>query len=124
MSPELERAKFVSLVTFRKDGREVATPVSPVVVDGKLMFYSVKNQGKVKRIRATKRVRVAPCTMRGKVTGAWVEGTGRIVTEPDLMQRMKAALIARYGLFQRVYDFLSWVARREGKRDVIELTLP
>ncbi|MFP6629399.1 MAG: pyridoxamine 5'-phosphate oxidase family protein, partial [Myxococcota bacterium] len=49
-------APYVSLATFRRDGREVRTPVW-VARDGEhLYIFSEAKAGKVKRIRATKRV--------------------------------------------------------------------
>lgn len=48
---------------------------------GKLYLYSAKNAGKVKRVRATGRVEVCPCTMRGKPTGPAITGHGEVL--PD-----------------------------------------
>ncbi len=121
MSPALEQAKYINLVTFRRDGREVATPVWCVTVSGKLYFYTNGNMGKVKRIRATKRVKVAPCDMRGKVLGSWSEGTGRIVTEPDVLKQIYAALPRKYGLTYMALDFFAWIARRRSQRIACEL---
>jgi PPOX class probable F420-dependent enzyme len=123
MSPELERARYINLVTFRKDGREVATPVWCVAMDSKLYIYTNGNMGKVKRIRATKRVRVAPSDARGKPVGQWSEGTGRIVEEPALQRRIYAALAAKYGWQYRLLDVIAWIGRRRGQRVSAELAV-
>jgi len=123
MTPELERARYINLVTFRKDGREVATPVWCVAMDGKLYIYTNGNMGKVKRIRATKRVRVAPSDGRGKPLGSWSEGSGRVITEPALAERVYAALANKYGWQYRLLDFVAWLGRRRSQRVTAELAI-
>jgi PPOX class probable F420-dependent enzyme len=123
MSAELEQARYVSLVTFRKDGREVATPVWFVAFGGKLYCYTNRDMGKVKRIRATKRVRVAASDARGKPLGAYREGAGRVVAEPDLERRVYAELGAKYGWQYRLLDFVAWLGRRRGQRIALELAV-
>jgi len=63
---ELEREPYVNLVTFRRDGRGVETPVWFVVLDGKLYVFTDGTSAKVKRLRATGRVKIAPCGVRGR----------------------------------------------------------
>ena len=72
--------KYVSLKTFRKNGEGVATPVWFGEEDGKLYVMTRGTMGKTKRIRNNPRVTVAPCTIRGKVTGAEIEAKARILT--------------------------------------------
>ena len=45
----------------------------------KLYVMTLSKMGKTKRIRNNPHVTVAPCTMRGKVTGAEVAGLARIL---------------------------------------------
>jgi len=123
MSPALEAAKYINLVTFRKDGREVSTPVWCIALDGKLYCYTNGLAGKVKRIRATRRVRVAPSDMRGKPLGGWSEGTGRIVSEPELQRRVYGALAAKYGLTYRALTLVAWLGRKLNERFAIELAV-
>lgn len=123
MSPALEHAKYINLITFRKDGREVSTPVWCVALDGKLYFYTNGNMGKVKRIRATGRVKAAPSDARGKPLGAWSEGKGRIVAEPELLSRIYGALAAKYGFTYQVLNFFAWLARKQRERIAVELTI-
>src|SRR5256885_16760927 len=61
--------KYISLTTFRKTGVGVATPVWFGEEDGKLYVMTRSDMGKTKRIRNNPQVKVAPCTIRGKVTG-------------------------------------------------------
>lgn len=65
----IQGQKYISLTTFRKTGAGVATPVWFGEQDGKLYVMTRGDMGKSKRIRNNPQVRVAPCTIRGKVTG-------------------------------------------------------
>jgi PPOX class probable F420-dependent enzyme len=71
--------KYISLTTFRKTGAGVATPVWFGEDYGKLYVMTRSDMGKTKRIRHNPQVRVAPCTMRGTVTGAEVAAMARIL---------------------------------------------
>ena len=68
--------KYISLTTLRKTGVGVATPVWFGEEDGKLYVMTRSDMGKTKRIRNNPQVRVAPCTIRGKVTGPEFPATG------------------------------------------------
>jgi uncharacterized protein len=71
--------KYVSLTTFRKSGVGVATPVWFGEEGGKLYVMTRSDMGKMKRIRNNPQVRVAPCTIRGKVTGPEFAAQARIL---------------------------------------------
>ena len=75
----LAGAKYMSLATFRKDGREVRTPVWFAESDQGVVLFTNRGSGKVKRMRREPRVRVAPCTASGTVTGEWAEGRVRFL---------------------------------------------
>ncbi|MEU4564386.1 PPOX class F420-dependent oxidoreductase [Actinoplanes sp. NPDC023936] len=98
---QLGSEKYALLTTFRRDGRAVATPLW-VVPDGTgLGFWTVADSGKVKRIRNSGRVTVAPCDMRGKPTGEAVEGTARIGDRADF-HRVAGTLKKKYGFMGRL----------------------
>lgn len=120
---ELEKEQYINLVTFRRDGRGVETPVWFVVLDGKLYVFTDGTSAKVKRLRATGRAKVAPCGMRGAVTGPWRDGTGRIVGESDLSERVYTALHGKYGWQMKLLDFGSRLGGRIGRRAVLELVV-
>lgn len=94
---ELDRHRYLSLVTYRASGAEVATPVWFATVGGTLYVFTGGDSGKVKRLRRSPRARVAPCDVRGTVTGRWHDATGRIVTDPALIARAQRALQMKYG---------------------------
>ena len=117
------RETYVSLVTFRRDGREVRTPVWIAEADGHYYVFSEGDAGKVKRIRATKRVRLAACNYRGVVSGDWIDGRGRVVKERDVIERAHASLRRKYGWQMRIGDVLSKLSGRYDKRAFLEIEL-
>lgn len=115
--------RYVSLASFRRDGREVRTPVWIAESGGRLYAFSAGDAGKVKRIRATRRVRLAGCDARGRVHGEWSEGTARVVTEDVARERAHAALRRKYGWQMGLLDLASRLTGRLGRRAWIEIEL-
>jgi uncharacterized protein len=89
--------KYISLKTFRKSGVAVPTPVWFAEEDGKLYVMTRSDMGKAKRIRNNPQVRVAPCTMRGTVTGPEFAATARILL-PEEHARARQAINRKYWL--------------------------
>ena len=77
--PAIHGQKYISLTTLRKSGAKVATPVWFGEDGDKLYLMTISNMGKTKRIRNNPQVTVAPCTMRGKLTGPEIGATARIL---------------------------------------------
>ncbi|HEX4782753.1 MAG TPA: PPOX class F420-dependent oxidoreductase [Candidatus Sulfotelmatobacter sp.] len=75
----IHHQKYISLTTFRKTGAAVATPVWFGESDGNLYVMTRSDMGKTKRIRNNPQVRVAPCTIRGTVTGPEFDARARIL---------------------------------------------
>jgi uncharacterized protein len=94
---EIQGQKYISLATFRKTGEAVLTPVWFGEEDGKLYVMSRSDSGKYKRIRNNPQVRLAPCTMRGKVTGAEFPATARILP-PEDWPRARQTIERKYWL--------------------------
>jgi uncharacterized protein len=94
----LDNFRYIALTTYRRDGRAVTTPVWAVPIEGKLYVVTTKSTGKAKRVRATGRMRFAPCNMTGRrVLGEWQEGTGRVVQDEARSREALAALQRKYG---------------------------
>jgi PPOX class probable F420-dependent enzyme len=90
--------RYIALTTYRRDGRPVTTPVWTAALGGKLYVVTAGSTGKARRVRATGRVRFAPCSRDGRrILGEWREGTGRVVEDEALRQRAFAALQEKYG---------------------------
>lgn len=67
---QLAGCKRSLLITYRRDGTPVPTPVWAAVADGRLYVRSERSSGKVKRLANDARLLVAPCTVRGEPLGA------------------------------------------------------
>ena len=113
--------QYVSLATFRRNGREVRTPVWIAELESRYYLFSEGEAGKVKRIRANGRARLAACTFRGRVKSDWLEANARIVSEPDVVENAYARLRRKYGWSMKVGDFFSKLSGRYEKRAIIEV---
>jgi uncharacterized protein len=120
---KLSKETYISLATFRRNGKAVERPVWFAILGGKLYVVTDGTSAKVKRIQATKRVRVAPCNVWGGVSGQWIDGTGRILKEKRLIERAHAALCEKYGWQMALLDAGSRVFGRIGRRAYLELSV-
>jgi uncharacterized protein len=106
---EIPPSKRSLLVTYRRSGKPVPTPVWAAEADGRFYVRSERAAGKVKRLRRDPRLLVAPCTVRGKPLGAPFEARARVL-DADEEPLGERALAARYGLgrelFERAMDVL------------------
>ena len=111
---EIRGQKYISLTTFRKSGAGVATPVWFGEEDGKLYVMTISKMGKVKRIRNNPQVQVAPCTIRGKVTGGQFPATARLLP-PEDFARARKTITRKY--------WLAWITTPFSRADAfIELS--
>jgi uncharacterized protein len=115
--------KYVSLATFRRNGVEVKTPVWIAKVSRRYYAFSAAGAAKVKRIRATPRVRLAACDVRGNVRSEWVEARARIVLHPLLILEVRKVLREKYGLLMRLADVMAAATGRIRRRAYIEIEL-
>jgi PPOX class probable F420-dependent enzyme len=115
--------KYVSLATYRRNGVEVKTPVWIAELAGRYYVFSAGDAGKVKRIRATSRVRLAACDVRGQVRSAWIDARARIVSERALIAGARNALRRKYGLVMMLTDLVATLAGRLRRRAYIEIEL-
>jgi uncharacterized protein len=91
------------LVTYRKSGEAVPSPITFALSDGKFYVRTEPRTAKVKRIRANSAVLVAPSSFRGKPRGPFIAGTARIMSS-DEHRRACDILRASYRLFDRLYE--------------------
>jgi uncharacterized protein len=124
MATPLDAEPYISLETFKKDGSGVKTPVWCAPLDGgRLAVFSAGTAYKVKRVRRDPRFRAAGCDVRGKVHGAWHQGSARIVEDRAEIERMLAAFRRKYGWQDAVSVFFARLAGRLQRRAWIELTV-
>lgn len=119
----LGREAYVSLATFRRDGRAVKTAVWIAERGGKLYVFTEAKAGKVKRLRNDAHVRLAPCNVRGVLRGDWTEGSARIVDDAETEAIAYEALGRKYGWQMWLANFASRLAGRIDGRAVLEISL-
>ncbi len=100
----LHRQQYANLITFRKNGQPVVTPVWFAERNGKLYVMTTANAGKVKRIRNNPHVEVGPADRAGKPLGPVVPARARILP-PAEAQIAREALDDKYGLMKAMFDF-------------------
>ncbi len=108
-SRDIPAHKRSLLVTYRRDGTPVPTPVWAAELNGHLYVRSERTAGKVKRLRRDPRMLVAPCTVRGKPLGSPFEATAKVLAPEDELLA-EITLARRYGLgrelFERAMDLM------------------
>jgi PPOX class probable F420-dependent enzyme len=98
---------YALLVTFRKDGTAVPTPVWFALLDDRrLVFHTEERTAKVRRLRRDPRARVFPCDPRGRPLGPGVEGTARFLPSGAESNAAEAALRRHYGRTRTIYEKL------------------
>ncbi|ORW00290.1 PPOX class F420-dependent oxidoreductase [Mycobacterium kyorinense] len=95
--------KYALLLTYRKDGRAVPSPVwFGRAEQDRVYFDTEEAAGKVKRIRNNPEVRLAPCDVRGKPLGPPAVGIARVL-DPRETDYAERTIAANYGLGRRLY---------------------
>jgi PPOX class probable F420-dependent enzyme len=108
---DLRAEQYVSLTTFRRTGTPVSTAVWAAPDDeGFLLVWTGAESGKVKRLRHTATVSVAPCDRVGNVTGDAVAGTARLLPSSEL-GRVRTAMTRKYGLAFSTSAFFATIGR-------------
>ena len=89
----LQAQQFMNLITFRKSGVEVRTPVWFVQDGTSLYVMTGKDAGKIKRIRNNPSIVVEPSDRTGKTLGVAVTAN--------------ALLNQKYGFMKRMFDLIA-----------------
>ena len=103
---DLKGRKYCVLVSYRKNGQAMPSPLWFGTADGKLYFQTSPDGFKVKRIRNNPEVRVAPCTSRGKPVGPPFIGKARVIPDSDASVAERAVQ-SNYGIGRKIYTLFS-----------------
>ena len=95
----VRRARCVALTTYKKDGVPVTTPMWVAVDGNRILTTSDFDAWKLTRIARDPRVRLAPCTIRGRVTGEFVDGRARVLSDSETEAAI-AGKKRRYAMFR------------------------
>jgi PPOX class probable F420-dependent enzyme len=100
----LRSHKYAVVVTFRRNGDAVPSPVWFGVDEEGIVYLKTRhNAGKVKRLRHDSRTLIAPSTIRGKPTGPAIRAIGRVLSEEE-WAHAEETLAAAYGTGRRILD--------------------
>jgi uncharacterized protein len=118
-----KNSRYIALTTYRRDGRAVTTPVWVAPLGGRLYVVTAESAGKVRRVRATSRVRFAPCNANGhRILGEWQEGSASIVQDNARRREALAALQHKYGWQFSLATLLARLRRTERQRVILEVS--
>lgn len=100
---EFSGQEYLSVESYRRNGRAVPTPVWFAQDGPRVYVRTMRESGKVKRIRNNPCVRIVPCDVRGASHGHWVNAKARIVEAVEA-EHANSLLKAKYGLAKRAFD--------------------
>ena len=120
---QLAAERYVSLVTFRRNGKGVPTPIWIAQVGDNLYAFTDGTSAKMKRLKVNDRVQIAACDARGNLRGEFAEGRARRVDDPAVIDRALAALTQKYGWQMSVLNVFSRLFGRIERRAYIEISL-
>jgi uncharacterized protein len=120
---QLAAEGYVSLITFRRNGKGVATPIWIAPSEGKLYAFTDGTSAKMKRLKVTDRIRIAACDARGNVKGEYADGKARRVEDRPVVERAMAALTRKYGWQLTALNVFSTLFGRIGRRAIIEVAI-
>lgn len=110
----LGQHRYVELVTFRRSGTPVPSPVWIAPDGDDLLIVTVDGTGKTKRLAHTARVELRPCDLRGNVpdTAPRYAATATVHRDRASIARVKRALAAKYGWWYRALTVVEPVLDR------------
>jgi len=74
----LKTGNYINLLTYKKNGEPVSTPVWFIFEDKKIFIRTSDKSGKLKRIKNNNNVKFALCDIRGKIKGEWHNGLAKL----------------------------------------------
>lgn len=98
-----DRTRQIVLVTFRRSGEAMPSPINHGVADGRIYVRTDASTGKVTRIRNNPNVVVVPSSLRGKPKGQPVAGIARILPESE-HALAEQAIAAHWSLPMKVFE--------------------
>lgn len=103
---DVAKSEYILLTTFTKDGRPKPTAIWAVPKGDGLIAITQEKSWKVKRIRNTPRVTIAPCDRGGKPKGEAVDAVASIL-DKSANGTTYDALGKRYGLLGKTFNVFS-----------------
>lgn len=105
--------QYLNLETFRRSGVGVKTPVWFVQDASTLFVRTIADSGKVKRIRNSGEVNIAPCKVDGALLGEWIPALAREVKDQGIDRKVDKLLGKKYGLMKTMFGWMSALKGRQ-----------
>ncbi len=116
MPADLDNARYVSFVTYKKDGTPVATPVWIVPFENGYAFTTEPNAFKVRRVRNDARATLTVCDMKGRIKeGATVHLGSAVVLGDDDAEQVGRLIARKYWIGIRLIGVLALAKKIIGK---------
>jgi PPOX class probable F420-dependent enzyme len=114
---DLERARYISLTTFKRDGTPVSSPVWLAGTAGTYVFTTGDKAWKTRRLSRNSSVEVHVCDLRGRVKPNAVHylGTGEVAISPDAVAAAERELSAKYGWQFKATKVVDGIKARLGR---------
>jgi uncharacterized protein len=106
-----ETGKYICILTYKKNGDGVSTPVWFIRKDNKIYIRTSNQSGKVKRIKNNNIVSYALCNISGRIKGEWHSGVAKI--EPDVNKMIFSKITEKYGLIAQIINILYKIKKME-----------
>jgi PPOX class probable F420-dependent enzyme len=103
---DVAESEYILLTTFTKDGRPKPTAIWAAPAGDRLVVITQEKSWKVKRIRNTPRVIIAPCDRSGNPKGEAVEAAAAIL-DKSANGATYDAIGNRYGLLGKTFNVFS-----------------
>ncbi len=114
MSEDLDRAKYIAFVSYRRNGSPVSTPVWVVPFNDGYAFTTDSDAWKIKRIANDPKVTIQVSNIRGRPKkGAPIHSGRAVVLSGDDVERVQSAVRSKY---QLVYKLLIERSDRKAER--------
>ncbi|MEY2845777.1 MAG: hypothetical protein RL076_1323 [Chloroflexota bacterium] len=120
----LANQQFMNLITQRKSGADVSTPVWFVQEGDRLYVMTGSNAGKVKRIRNNPHVQVAPSDRAGAPLGPSQPAIARVISDASEAATANTLLTKKYGLMKRMFDLMALFNGGANSRAYLVITTP
>lgn len=128
LAPPLFPGKYLSIISLKRNGAGVATPVWFVQQGGRLLVQTEADSGKVKRIRHNPQVLIAPCTATGRLLADPVPARAELLPAVEVA-RVERLLARKYRIdllvIRPIRSLQMWLRRgRPRPRPVIVAIAP
>jgi uncharacterized protein len=87
--------KYLSIMSYRRDGAGVATPVWFVTEGERLLVMTTERSGKVRRVRRNPAVGIAACSARGRLRTVPIPARAEVLPSTEV-QRVEHLMGRKY----------------------------